>query len=287
MDLLTNNFFDEENAMLFRFVDPLVHQTVVPVVPNVTLNNEIDDFFTAVDESTTKSSVENNSIIPNDRTSFGTSVTTYESELTAEVESMQWTIDELPLFPDLQYLFHNLQTANENNPQISTTHEEQISCRSTQLPCVDDFITISDDEIDAPQIPTTNEVQQQTTSTEPSPTVELIIKPPQLEGRRLHKPHKYNTRRTAYKKKLSDFITQEQELLKILRNNQQPPTAQDASTPHGQWLHSKDFVHINLLRVDILIKKVPNYSLTKSYKTRKARSKKVSVTSTTTSSDVC
>jgi len=271
MDLLTNNFVDLENAMLFRSVDPLVHQTVVQVVPDVTLYNEVHGFFAVVDKSTTKSSVKNNSIILNDRTSFGTSVTASESKLTAEVESMEWTMGELPLFPDLQYLLHDLQTANENNPQISTTDKEQISCRSTQPPCVDDFTMISDGEIDTPQIPMTN-VQQQTTSTATSPTAELIIKPPQMEGRLLDTPHKYSTRRMAYKKSLSDLIAQDQELLNRLRSNQQRPTAKDAPTPHSQWLHSKDWVNINLLRVDIPIKKVPNYCLTKRYKIRKARS---------------
>jgi len=53
-------------------------------------------------------------------------------------------------------------------------------------------------------------MQQETTPAEPPPT-ELLIKPPQLEGRRLDMPYKY-TRRTSYTKNISDFIVLEQEL---------------------------------------------------------------------------
>jgi len=49
MDLQTDYFIDEENAMLLRSVDPLVYQTVVTVVPIITLFDEIDGFIVAVD----------------------------------------------------------------------------------------------------------------------------------------------------------------------------------------------------------------------------------------------
>jgi len=190
-------------------------------------------------------------------------------------------MEELSLFPELQSVLHELVTEVENDLQIPSTDELQIASMSTQLPCVEHTIIKSDDEIDPPQIPTTDEVQQETTHVEQPPTVELPIEPPQFEDRRLDMPHKYNTRMMAYHKNLSDFIVQEQELLNRLRKNQQRPTAHDASTPHGQWLHSKYWVNINLLKLNIPIKKFPNYSLTKRYKTRKALSKKVPVTLTT------
>lgn len=188
---------------------------------------------------------------------------------------------KLKLFPELQPMEHEFVTRDENDPQISSTDELQIASRSTQFTCVEHTVIKSDDEMDPPQIPTTDEVQQETTYIEQPPTVEVLIDPPQFEGRHLDMPHKYNTRMTAYNKNLSDYIVQEQQLLNRLRKNQQRPTAHVASTPHDQWFHSRYWVNINLLRLNIPIKKIPNYSLTKRYKTRKASYKKVPVTSTT------
>ncbi|CAI6358872.1 unnamed protein product [Macrosiphum euphorbiae] len=134
------------------------------------------------------------------------------------------------------------------------TDEVQISSRSTQLRSAGDTILIND-KMDSSQIRMIDEVQKKTAPAELPPTVKLFIETPKLEGRRLDIPHKYNTRRACYKKKISNFIVQEQELLNRLRKNQQRPKAKDASTPHDQWLHSKDWVNINLLKVNIPIKK--------------------------------
>lgn len=134
------------------------------------------------------------------------------------------------------------------------------------------------------QILTTDDLQQDQKS-EQQPTEEFLTEPPKVQSKLM--PRKYNTRMTAFKKNLSDFIVQEQEMLDRVRKNQQRPTARNASTPHGQWLHSKDWVNINLLRADIPIIKSPNYSLTKRYKTRNPRFKKAPVTSTTSSNAAC
>ncbi|CAI6358211.1 unnamed protein product [Macrosiphum euphorbiae] len=174
-----------------------------------------------------------------------------ESQLAAVDESLRWIIDELPTFPDLEFLVNDF---------ISETKDSMTSYYDT----------------DPPHLQTTDEVQ---TNTETLPTAEPPVEI-LTDTQNLDIQHNYNTRRACYKKKISNLIAQEKELLNRLKKNQQRPTPKEAPTPHGQWLHTKDWVHIHLLRFDIPIKKVPNYNpLMKPHRTRKARSKKPSTTS--------
>lgn len=267
MDLQTDYYIDEQNVMLVPSVDPPIYEAVNAVCRSF---NAVDDSFAIIDNTaqilSAKRCIEDSSIILNDRASSGSSITTHENQFTAEEVTAHWPIEDLPLFPEL-HLLPDIVTVDENDPQISTNNEQRIESSiftKAQLPfSMEETINISDDGND-PQIPTTDELQEEP-NTEQHPTVEILMEPPQFQGRLM--PQRYNTRMKV-KKNLSDFIVQEQEMLDRVRKNQQRPTARVASTPHNQWIHSKDWVHINLLRVNP-IKKLPNYSLTKRYKTRK------------------
>lgn len=114
---------------------------------------------------------------------------------------------------------------------------------------------------------------QQCESIPMTPVAQQLLVPPKETTIKNHmkaikKP--YNTRLRSHKKQCIQHANLEQGLLKRRRTNEQRPTMRTgATTAHDKWIHSKDWVHINLLQLKNPIKKTsPNYVQTRCYKSK-------------------
>jgi hypothetical protein len=285
MDLKTNNNVDRQNLMLISSENsPLDYETFNAFHESGDAVehqfNTIDDSFATFDDKlvNVQKPVTKDSVIKIKQSSLDTPLSGHENVLsTAEEAISNLSVDNLELFSDL--LFND--PIDENCPKIPTADELQ------EFKAQDHNITMTD-QLQEELVPMTEQLQEE----EHIPMDDELqlaspsSQPPSAKGSRKRRqsqniliPHEYNTRKMAYEKSLTNFMIREQEMLEKERNNQQKPTALDAPTDHGRWSHTKDWVHIKILKLDIPIKKSPNYSQTKRYKTRKTHSKNVPDTS--------
>uniref|UniRef100_A0A2S2PJR6 Uncharacterized protein n=1 Tax=Schizaphis graminum TaxID=13262 RepID=A0A2S2PJR6_SCHGA len=280
MDLETNYNVDQQNVMLISSEDPLVYETFNSFYESGDAMehqlNAIDDSFVTFDDKmlVVQKPFNKDSVIKNKQSSSETpSSSVHENVLsTAEEVISNLSGDNLPLFHEL--LFNN-DPIDENSPKIPIADELQ------EFKTQDHNITMAD-PLQEELVPITDQLQEEEHI---SMDDELQLAspsslPPSAKGSRKRRrlqniPHEYCTRKMTYKKSLANFMNREQEMLERERNNQQKPTALDAPTDHGRWSHTKNWVHVNLLKLDIPIKKFPNYSQTRRYKTRKTHSKNV------------
>jgi len=281
MDLKTNYNVDRQNLMLISSEDPLVYETFNAFQESGDAVehqfNAIDDSFATFDDKLfdLQKPVTKDSVIKIKQASLAAPLSVHENVLfTTEEAISNLSVDNLQLFPDL--LFNN-DPIDENCPKIPTADElQEFKAQDHNITMADqlqeELVPMTEQLQEEEHIPMDDELQLASPSTQP-PSAKGSRKRRQFQNILI--PHEYNTRKMTYKKSIANFMNQEQEMLERERNNQQKPTALDAPTDHGRWSHTKDWVHINLLKLDIPIKKFPNYSDTKRYKARKTHSKNI------------
>ncbi|XP_050062292.1 uncharacterized protein LOC114128397 [Aphis gossypii] len=235
MDLQSDCYAYNQNMMSVSSIDPLVNENLRQFHESVT---EMEQQF-----------------------SQGTSSHQDCFQFATEEGMPDWSLDSLPIFPDMQIL-PNSVSIDENNQQIPMVDELRQESVLTQFPTNYEQLQQASESTKLPMSDEQLQLQSKLTQMQQKPTKKRSIK---------NSTHEYNTRSTAYKKRIDEFIKAQTKITEEAKKKSCPPTILKVHAK-GQWIYPKDRAQIVLLKCDIKPIKHPNY-----VQKRKYRSKKISI----------